>query len=99
MSHHERWDGKGYPKGLLGSDIPLEARIVAVADVFDALSSVRPYKKAFPESKVLEIMGSERGNHFDPDVYNAFEKSFDKMRIIQAQFTDNNPESKIAQKV
>ncbi len=92
MSHHERWDGKGYPKGLVGSDIPLESRIAAIADVYDALSSVRPYKKAFPEDKVIEIMGSERGNHFDPDVYDIFENSFDKFRRIRAQFADNKPE-------
>ncbi|MDR4505702.1 MAG: HD domain-containing protein [Candidatus Scalindua sp.] len=97
MSHHERWDGKGYPEGLSGTEIPLESRIAAIADVYDALSSVRPYKEALPESKVIEIMESERSNHFDPDVYKAFEESFDKFRIIRAEFADNNHESVIHQ--
>ncbi len=71
-SHHERFDGTGYPSGLVGEEIPIEARIVAVADVFDALTNVRPYKAAWSvESAVAEIK-SQRGKHFDPEVIDAF---------------------------
>jgi putative two-component system response regulator len=64
--HHEKWDGSGYPGGLRGTDIPLSARITAVADVFDALTSERPYKKAFPVSDALHILYETAGKHFDP---------------------------------
>lgn len=72
LTHHEWWDGSGYPIGLAGEDIPIEGRITAVADVFDALSSPRPYKKAFPRAKCFEIMSDESGTHFDPNVLQAF---------------------------
>jgi putative two-component system response regulator len=72
MTHHEWWDGTGYPRGLKGKDIPLEGRITAVADVFDALSSKRPYKPAFPLEKCWSIIQSESGTHFDPAVVDAF---------------------------
>jgi putative two-component system response regulator len=72
LTHHERWDGTGYPLGLAGEDIPLEGRITAVADVFDALSSRRPYKPPFAIDKCLEIMREGRGTHFDPRVLDAF---------------------------
>jgi putative two-component system response regulator len=72
LSHHERWDGKGYPLGLSGEHIPLPGRIVAVADAFDALSSRRPYRAAFPLDKCFEILRSERGQQFDPKVVDAF---------------------------
>lgn len=67
-SHHERWDGKGYPRGLKGEEIPLPARIMAVADVYDALVSVRVYKDSVPPEEALDIMMSESGTHFDPDI-------------------------------
>ena len=66
ISHHEKWNGTGYPKGLSGEDIPLLGRIMAVADVYDALVSERPYKPAFPHSKVMDIIRDENGKHFDP---------------------------------
>lgn len=72
QTHHEKWDGSGYPLGLQGEDIPLEGRIVAVADVFDALSSARPYKKPFSREKCFEILEEGRGKHFDPRVLDAF---------------------------
>jgi putative two-component system response regulator len=72
LTHHEKWDGTGYPLGLSGEDIPIEGRITAVADVFDALSSVRPYKPAFPLDKCLAILKEERGKHFEPRVVDAF---------------------------
>lgn len=90
LTHHERWNGTGYPDGLAGDRIPLESRIVALADVFDALRSARPYKHAYSESKSLKIMSSEVGKHFDPTVYAAFEKSIDKIKSIQIQFADEN---------
>ena len=72
--HHERMDGKGYPAGKKGEDIPLEARIMAVADVYDALVSERVYKKALPKEEALRIMKEGRGTQFDPDVLDAFLK-------------------------
>ena len=71
-THHERWDGSGYPRGLSGEGIPLEGRIVAVADVFDALTSKRPYKPAFAFDKAIGIMREGRGTHFDPRPLDAF---------------------------
>jgi putative two-component system response regulator len=71
LAHHERWDGTGYPHGLRAEAIPLSARIVAVADVFDALSHARPYKQAWPLDKVLEEFVTQRGRHFDPTVVDA----------------------------
>ena len=72
LSHHERWDGGGYPQGLAGEAIPLEARIVAVADVFDALSHDRPYRAALPPAEALAEIGRNAGTHFDPAVAGAF---------------------------
>lgn len=70
--HHEKWDGSGYPQGLAGEAIPLAARIVAVADVFDALTSARPYKNAMPAEEALRCIQAESGRHFDPDCVAAF---------------------------
>ena len=72
ISHHEKWNGSGYPKAVKGSDIPLGGRIVALADVFDALTSERPYKKPFPLEKALAIIKEGHGSHFDPQVVDAF---------------------------
>jgi putative two-component system response regulator len=72
LTHHERWDGTGYPQGLTGEDIPLEGRIVAVADVFDALLNERPYKRAWSFEEAVEEIGAQRGQQFDPDVVEAF---------------------------
>jgi len=71
-SHHEKWDGSGYPRGLAGDDIPLAGRIVAVADVYDALIHTRPYKKAWEQSEVLDLLRRETGSHFDGRVVDAF---------------------------
>jgi putative two-component system response regulator len=81
--HHEWFDGTGYPGGLSGSDIPLTARIVAVADVFDALTSKRVYKDAMPAHEALDIIRSESGTHFDPAVVFAFERRFAELVDIQ----------------
>ncbi|NOY42626.1 MAG: response regulator [Planctomycetes bacterium] len=88
LTHHEWFDGNGYPLGLAGEDIPLEGRITAVADVFDALSSKRPYKPAFPLQKCFEIMESERGTHFDPMVLDAFLLRRKEIVEIQMQHID-----------
>lgn len=72
LHHHEKWDGTGYPHGLKGDDIPIEARIVAIADVFDALISARPYKPAWPLDKVIALIRSEAGKHFDPHLTELF---------------------------
>ncbi|WP_419786183.1 HD domain-containing phosphohydrolase [Pseudodesulfovibrio sp.] len=88
LSHHEKWDGSGYPSGLSGEDIPIAGRICTVADVFDALLSKRPYKKAFSLEKALEIMAEGRGTHFDPQVYDVFLKSLDEILEIRDHYTD-----------
>jgi putative two-component system response regulator len=71
-SHHEKWDGTGYPRGLKGTDIPLQGRILAIADVYDALVSDRPYKSAFTHEKSVEIIKESRGSHFDPKIVDVF---------------------------
>lgn len=88
LTHHEWWDGTGYPLGLKGEDIPLEGRITAVADVFDALSSRRPYKPAFPLQECLETMESKRGTHFDPDVLDAFFTRREDIITVQMNHAD-----------
>ena len=90
LNHHERWDGEGYPYRIKGEDIPIEARLTTVADVYDALSSVRPYKPAFPEEKVLSIMREGVGTQFDPTVFAAFERSLDKFRSIRDGLKDTD---------
>lgn len=79
MYHHERWDGTGYPKGLKGEEIPLSARIMAIADVFDALISKRCYKEAIPMDEALEIMKEKSGNHFDPKLIEVFLRHKDEL--------------------
>jgi HD-GYP domain-containing protein (c-di-GMP phosphodiesterase class II) len=73
--HHEKWDGTGYPRGLKGEQIPLAARIFAVVDVWDALRSDRPYRKAWSEEKTLAYIREQSGTHFDPQVVGAFMRS------------------------
>ena len=72
FSHHEHWDGKGYPKGLKGEEIPLCGRIMAIADVYDAVISGRPYKEALSHEKAVEIILAGRGSQFDPQLVDAF---------------------------
>ena len=74
LTHHEKWDGSGYPYGLAGEDIPLEGRIVAIADVFDALTSQRPYKPAWTIEATMELLESEAGKHFDPKLVAEFKQ-------------------------
>ena len=83
-THHEKWNGQGYPNGLVGDQIPLEGRITCVADVYDALCSDRPYKAAFPIEKSLEIMLNDRGIRFDPQVLDAFLERIADIEAIRA---------------
>jgi HD-GYP domain-containing protein (c-di-GMP phosphodiesterase class II) len=88
MTHHERWDGTGYPNGLAGTDIPLWGRITAVADVYDALSCRRVYKEAWTEDKVLEEIASQSGRQFDPDVVALFLEAVPSLRQIFERYPD-----------
>ena len=87
--HHERWDGTGYPHGLAGEAIPLEARILALGDVYDALTSQRCYKKAFSQLKANEIIRSSSGTHFDPDIVNIYVEYEDEFTKIKAFYKDD----------
>ncbi len=87
--HHERWDGKGYPEGIHGEVIPLSARIMAVADVFDALTSPRVYKPAFPLEKALSIIDEGKGCQFDPKVVEAFMDSLDEVKVILRKYNQD----------
>lgn len=89
MTHHERWDGKGYPNGLAGDQIPVESRITAVADVFDALSSHRPYKSAIPLDKCFAMIKEESGEHFDPKVVDAFFEKKDAIAEVHTELADS----------
>ena len=94
-THHEKWDGSGYPAGLKGDQIPIEGRICCCADVFDALSSERPYKPKFPLQKCLEIMISERGTRFDPVVLDAFLNRLKEIDQIRRTYNDEDSLSRI----
>ena len=97
LGHHERFDGGGYPEGLRGHEIPIEARIVAVADVFDALVTRRPYKQAWPIGKALEHLRSQRGRHFDPACVDAFMDATPAVVKIMEHLQDNRaPIAKIS---
>ena len=96
-THHEKWDGTGYPAKLAGESIPIEGRICCVADVFDALCSERPYKPKFPLKKCLEIMLSERGTRFDPKVLDAFFARFEQIEEIRQNHEDQDSVMKIQQ--
>lgn len=89
LSHHEKWDGSGYPGGLAGTDIPLEGRIAAIADVFDALTSVRPYKRAWPVSEAVALINDQAGRHFDPDLVRMFNRILPEIERIRAEVPDD----------
>ena len=90
ISHHEKYDGSGYPRGLKGNDIPLFGRIVAVADVFDALTSERPYKKAWSLEDAVHFLEEGRGKHFDPLCVEAFLATWDIVLDIRQRFQDED---------
>ncbi|MDD2879965.1 MAG: response regulator [Rhodoferax sp.] len=93
-THHEKFDGSGYPRGLKGNDIPLFGRIVAVADVFDALTSERPYKKAWSVEDASKLLKESAGGHFDPACVAAFFTDFDAILAIKARFADDDQTSR-----
>jgi len=88
LSHHEKWNGKGYPQGLCGKAIPLSARIVALADVYDALISSKVYKPGISHEEAVQVIFTERESHFDPDVVDAFIEVSDEFSAIAARFAD-----------
>lgn len=87
-THHEKWDGSGYPGGLVGEQIPLSGRLMALADVYDALTSQRVYKDAFPHEEAYQLITSQKGKHFDPDVIDAFCDLEDVFRNIAIEIRD-----------
>lgn len=90
-SHQEKWDGSGYPEGLVGNTIPLSARLMAVADVYDALISERVYKPSYSHEQAVKIIRDGRGSHFDPDMVDAFLALSEEFRRIAQQFADAEP--------
>jgi len=92
LTHHEKWDGSGYPQGLAGEQIPQESRIVAVSDVFDAVTSKRPYKGPCSEEQALQLIRDSAGSHFDPETCSAFLDTLPEIRAIRRQFADEEIE-------
>ena len=90
LTHHEKWDGSGYPRGLGGPKIPLAGRVAAIADVFDALTSARPYKEPFSIEKSFGIIKDSRGSHFDPEVVDAFFAIEDQILAIKEEYKDEH---------
>ena len=88
LTHHEKWNGRGYPEGLEGDEIPLVGRIVAIADVFDALTSVRPYKRAWPVDEAVGLLQKEAGQHFDPDLISKFLEVLPQVLEIKERYAE-----------
>jgi len=88
MTHHEKWDGSGYPNALKGENIPLVGRVVALSDVFDALTTVRPYKRAWSVEESVAYINENNGKHFDPDVVKAFHKSLPEILAIRDRYAE-----------
>ena len=88
MHHHEKWDGTGYPLGLIGENIPVAARIMALVDVYDALTSERVYKRAFSREEASDIILSSSGSHFDPAMVEAFKRVEDKFHQLRVELED-----------
>jgi len=91
-THHEKWDGSGYPRGLRGQNIPVSGRLMAVADVYDALISKRVYKPPYPHSQAVAIITERRGSHFDPDIVDAFLRHSEQFRQTALQYADFDEE-------
>ncbi len=85
-THHEKWDGSGYPQGLKGEQIPISGRLAAIADVFDALASVRPYKDAWPLERIIDYLQEQKGGHFDPNLVDLLMDNLDEIGEIRARF-------------
>ena len=88
LTHHEKWDGTGYPRGLKGEEIPLVGRITTIADVFDALTSVRPYKKAWPVEDAVKLIGREAGTSFDPELVQKFVALLPQVLAVREKYSD-----------
>ena len=88
LAHHEKYNGTGYPKGLKGEEIPYTARIVAIADVFDALTTERPYKKAWTVDEALELIKKEAGEHFDPQLVSKFVEIIADILILKEKYAE-----------
>jgi len=88
LTHHEKWDGSGYPNGLAGRDIPLVGRIVAIADVFDALTSARPYKAEWPVEKAVDYLQQQRGQHFDPELVDLFLSRLEEVLEVKRRWAE-----------
>ncbi|WP_018526142.1 HD domain-containing phosphohydrolase [Alkalispirochaeta alkalica] len=95
LAHHEKWDGTGYPRGLRGESIPLSARLVAVVDVFDALTSVRPYKQAWSVEDAADLIRDQAGRHFDPDLVRWFDQLLPEICEIRRTFADQHHHSEV----
>ena len=89
LCHHEKYDGSGYPQQLAGESIPIEARIVAIADVFDALTSVRPYKKAWSVEAAVALLQREKGKHFDPQLVDLFIAQLPAVLQIKERYAED----------
>lgn len=89
LTHHEKWDGSGYPNGLVGEEIPLEGRITAIADVFDALTSQRPYKQAWTIEATMELFENQAGKHFDPKLVEEFKQILPEAIAIRDTYLEN----------
>ncbi len=90
LNHHEKWDGSGYPQGLEGSEIPISARIIAIADVFDALTTERPYKRAWSVDDAIRYIDDNSGIHFDPTLVAAFHRVLDDILAIREQYAEDS---------
>jgi len=88
LNHHEKYNGQGYPRGLVGNTIPLTGRIGAICDVFDALTTERPYKGASSPEEARVIMMEGKGNHFDPEIFDHFNGNFHLFAAIRSRFSD-----------
>lgn len=93
QSHHERWDGTGYPNGVKGDENPLYVQILTIADVFDALTAVRPYKRAFTFDEAIEIMSKDRGKFYSPELFDAFIENKDVMQYVLGEVLQSNKEN------
>jgi putative two-component system response regulator len=98
LSHQEKWDGSGYPQGLMGDAIPISARLMAVADVYDALISRRVYKEPFSHAQSASIIAQGKGQHFDPDIVDAFMAIQDECLAIAAEFSDSDDDINVLRK-
>jgi len=96
ITHHEKWNGTGYPNGIKGTDIPLVGRICAITDVFDALTTERPYKKAWSVEKTIELIKEEKGEHFDPDLVDAFLDVMPDVLTIKDKYAESKSELEIS---